>query len=97
MFQVCDVYDVRTNIKTDNATYLTVSVCADNAVNAISAAQRVSYKNQTITEANIIGVSLSRKGPIVTSYYSKSMYDLDKVCNDKAEAEDETKAEDFNI
>lgn len=97
MFQVCDIYDVKTNIKIDNASYLTVCVCADNAVNAISAAQRISYKNKNITEDDIIGVSLSRKGPIVTSYYSKSMYDLDKACNDKAEAEDETKAESFNV
>lgn len=88
MFQVCDVYDVKTNIKTDTSAYLTVSVCADNAVNAISAAQRATYKNKNITEDNIIGVSLSRRGPILTSYYSTSLYDLDKGCNNKIEAEE---------
>lgn len=96
MFQVCDVYDVRTNIKTDTNSYLTVSVCADNAVNAISAAQRVNYKNKNITGDNIIGVSLSRRGPIVTSYYSKSLYDLDEICNNKAEAEAKDANKDFN-
>lgn len=90
MFQVCNVYDVKTDIKTDNATYLTIAVCANNAVNAINVAQRAIYKGKNVTENDIVGVSLSCRGPILTSYYGEELYDLDKTCNDKAKAEDKT-------